>query len=584
MTESDPGWDRTIAINLKGVFNWGKAVVPAMTSGTARAVAEDAGMRRSSATALGGTSMRHERPGTARTFGCAAALAAVMAVVFAATAFPAAAASKFVFANESPYDTLDPHTVFDVGRVAVRLNLYDGLYRWLDNPPKLAPWLAEGYTVSPDGLTYTFKLRKGAKFHDGAEVTAEDVRYSMERILGLKQGAAAILSKMVDPGTTNVPDRYTVQFTLKKPSAIFLALVPEIHVVNSALLKKNEKGGDWGAAWLTTNDAGSGSYTLGRHDPAVGFTARRFKDHFMGWGDKYIEELEFLHVKEDNTRVLGMIKGDYHGTGGYLPLDQVKRLKAGPSVKVLEQESMRIMMFQLHNQRAPLTDVHVRRAINYAFDYAGFNNEILGGSVERNPVPIPNNMWGVPKDVKGYSYDLEKAKQELAQAKVKVDRPLTVAYLTGFSQTEQAATVMANGLRKLGIETKIASDLWPVMVDKMKKPETSPDMVVYWISTYYADPHNWIGEMFHSDQWGTFKASSFYKNPKVDELLDVALRATDQKARQKAYEDAARIVVDEGAGVWIYNTKWFGPYAKNVEGIRFSPIGNGQEMRWVYFK
>ena len=304
----------------------------------------------------------------------------------------------------------------------------------------------------------------------------------------------------------------------------------------------------------------------------------------MGWGDKYIEELEFLHVKEDNTRVLGMIKGDYHGTGGYLPLDQVKRLKAGPSVKVLEQESMRIMMFQLHNQRAPLTDVHVRRAINYAFDYAGFNNEILGGSVERNPVPIPNNMWGVPKDVKGYSYDLEKAKQELAQAKVKVDRPLTVAYLTGFSQTEQAATVMANGLRKLGIETKIASDLWPVMVDKMKKPETSPDMVVYWISTYYADPHNWIGEMFHSDQWGTFKASSFYKNPKVDELLDVALRATDQKARQKAYEDAARIVVDEGAGVWIYNTKWFGPYAKNVEGIRFSPIGNGQEMRWVYFK
>jgi len=85
---------------------------------------------------------------------------------------PAAAQTRFVFANESPYDTLDPHAAFDVGRVAVRLNLYDGLYRWLDNPPKLEPWLAESHTVSPDGLTYTFKLRKGAKFHDGAEITS----------------------------------------------------------------------------------------------------------------------------------------------------------------------------------------------------------------------------------------------------------------------------------------------------------------------------------------------------------------------------------------------------------------------------
>ena len=70
---------------------------------------------------------------------------------------------------------MDPHAAFDVGRVAVRLNLYDGLYRWLDNPPVLNPWLAESHTVSPDGLTYTFKLRSGAKFHDGAEVTADDV-------------------------------------------------------------------------------------------------------------------------------------------------------------------------------------------------------------------------------------------------------------------------------------------------------------------------------------------------------------------------------------------------------------------------
>lgn len=513
-----------------------------------------------------------------------ATLAALIALALTVVAQPASAQPRFVFANESTYDTLDPHVVWDVGRVAVRLNLYDGLYRWLDNPPKLHPWLAESHTVSPDGLRYTFKLRKGARFHDGTEVTADDVRYSMERMLALKKGAAPFLSTMIDPGNTRVVDRYTVEFTLKKPSAIFLSVVSEIHAVNSALVKKHEKGGDWGAAWLASNEAGSGSYMLTRFDPAVGFVARRFKDHFMGWSGRAIEEIEFQHVKEDSTRILGMIRGDFQGTGGYLPLDQVKRLREAPNVKVIEQESMRIFMFQLNNQRPPLSDVHVRRAISSAFDYDGFNKEILGGSVERNPVPIPNNMWGVPRDVKGYSYDLERARQELAKARVKVDRPLTIGYLTAFTQTEQAATLLQAGLRKVGIESRLQGELWPVMVDKMKKPETSPDIVIYWISTYYPDPHNWIGEMFHSGQWGTFKASSFYKNPRVDELLDTALRSTDQKVREKAYQDAARIVVEDAAGVWVYNTKWFGPYAKNVEGIRFSPVGSGQEMRWAYFK
>jgi peptide/nickel transport system substrate-binding protein len=375
-----------------------------------------------------------------------------------------------------------------------------------------------------------------------------------------------------------------VQFTLGKPTAIFMAVVPEVHVVNAALLKKQEKGGDWGAAWLNSNDAGSGSYVLSRYDPAIGFIAKRFPGHFMPWGAKYLDEIEFRHVKEDNTRVLGMIKGDTQGTGGYLPIDQVKRLReAQQTVKIVEQESMRIMMFQINNQRAPMNDVSVRRAISYAFDYDGFNKDILGGSVERNPTPIPNNMWGNPKDVKGYTYDLDKAKAELTKAKVKVDRPLTVGYLTGFSQTEQAATVMANGLRKLGIESKLVGELWPNMVERMKKPETSPDLVVYWISTYYADPHNWIGEMFHSGQWGTFKSSSFYRNAKVDELLDTALRSTDRKVREKAYQDATRIVVDEAAGIWVYNTKYYGPWAKTLEGIRFSPVGNGQEMRWVHY-
>src|SRR5262249_20765379 len=142
--------------------------------------------------------------------------------------------------------------------------------------------------------------------------------------------------------------------------------------------------------------------------------------HFKGWGPKYIDEIEFRGVKDTNTRVLGLLKGDYNGIGGYLQTDQLKKIEAGNG-KVLEAESMRVMMMQFNTTRAPFNDVHVRRALNYAFDYDGFNKEILGGQVERNPTPLPNTIWGVPKDLKGYSYDLEKAKAELAQAAAKVD-------------------------------------------------------------------------------------------------------------------------------------------------------------------
>lgn len=511
------------------------------------------------------------------------ALVAV-ALAMAGTAPGVEAKSRFVFANESDYDTLDPHAAFDVGRIAVRLNIYDGLMRWQKNPAQLEPWVAESYSISPDGLTYTFKMRKGVKFHDGTEMKASDVVYSMERILALGKGAASLFKTMIAPGQTKAVDDYTVEFKLTKPSAIFLSIVPEVHIVNEKLVKKNETNNDWGAAWLSKNDAGSGAYRVTQFDPAIGFVAVRNPDHFKGWGPKFIDEIEFRGVKDTNTRVLGLIKGDFNGIGGYLQTDQIKRIQASGNAKILEAESMRVMMMQFNTQRPPLNDVHVRRALNYAFDYDGFNKDILGGLVERNPTPLPNTIWGVPKDVKGYSYDLEKAKAELAKASAKVDRPLEIVYLTGFAQSEQAAQLYQNGLQKIGIQAKVVGTPWPTVVEKVTKPETTPDISVYWISTYYADPHNWIGEMFHSASAGTFKNAHHYKNPKVDALLDKALQSTDQAERAKLYEEATRIVVEDAPGLWIYNTKWYGPYSKNLQGIVFCPIGNAQEMRTAYYE
>jgi ABC-type transport system substrate-binding protein len=514
--------------------------------------------------------------------GYASTTALAVAAGLAVTA-PAAAKARFVFANESDYDTVDPHAAFDVGRVAVRLNIYDGLMRWQSNPALLEPWVAESHTISSDGLTYTFKLRRGVKFHDGTEVKAQDVVYSLDRILAVGKGAASLFKTMIEPGAATAADDHTVVFKLKKPSAIFLSIVPEIHIANSALLKGHETGGDWGQAWLSKSSAGSGAYKLTQFDPSIGFVAERFPEHFKGWGQKWLDEIEFRGVKDTNTRVLGLLRGDFQGIGGYLQTDQLNRIKQSGNAQVLEAESMRVMMAQFNVTRAPLSDLHVRRAINYAFDYDGFNKDILGGLVERNPTPLPNTIWGVPKDVKGYSFDIEKAKAELAQAGVKIDKPIELAFLTGFQQSEQAAQLLQNGLTKAGVPSKVVGYPWPTIVEKFKDVGTTPDVSIYWISTYYADPHNWVGEMFSSSTAGTFKNASHYSNPKVDELLEKALRSTDQAERAKLYEEATRIVVDDAAGMWIYNTKWYGPYASKLKGIVFCPIGSAQEMRTAYY-
>ncbi len=200
-------------------------------------------------------------------------------------------------------------------------------------------------------------------------------------------------------------------------------------------------------------------------------------------------------------------------------------------------------------------------------------------SVARNPVPLPNNIWGAPKGVKGYTYDLDKAKEYLAKMK-EPPREITIGALAGYQQTEQAAALFQASLAKIGVKSKIVSEPWSVVSAKMRDEKQMQDTLFLWKSTYYADPNNWVGEMYDCDQFGG-RNNSWYCNREVDKLLKDSLATTDQEVRRKNYEKAATMVMEDAAGIFVYNTKWFGPFSKKVQGIRFCPIGDGQEMRWA---
>jgi peptide/nickel transport system substrate-binding protein len=207
----------------------------------------------------------------------------------------------------------------------------------------------------------------------------------------------------------------------------------------------------------------------------------------------------------------------------------------------------------------------------------------MKGRVVRNPMPIPRPLWGYPKDLPGYVYDLNKAKEYLAKAHVKITRPIEVHVQAPLEPTVQAALLLQSDLAKLGIELKIVKSMFPSIVASTKTVESTPDMWIHWVSTYFVDPENWIGEMYDSANGGSWKASSWYKNPQVDALLTQARSMLEQEERARLYEAACRLIVEEAPDIWVYNTVEYVPLAKTVQGFKFSLVGSGQEFWPVYF-
>ncbi len=517
-----------------------------------------------------------------------AALGAVMAI---SPMTAAADDDELVWGDTLPKG-LDPHVVYDVPMQFYMLNVYDGLYRYVGNPPELVPWLAEGHEASEDGTEWTFTLREGATFHDGSPVTADDVVYSFRRVLTLGQGPAGAFLPVIGPdGVTKVDER-TVAFELKQAYAPFLAAVPLVAIVNADLVQEHETADDeWATQWLSSNSAGSGAYIPDpeTYVPQEKLDLSLFEDHFYGWSDNPdpVETVRAYPVGETATRVLSLVNGDIHATDSYLPTDQVERIEAAENAYVSRDESMRIMIIRMHNDRPPFDNKNFRKCVSHAFDYEGFIDVVLGGYPVRNAGPIPQNLWGAPDDLEGYDYDLEKAQEFCDAARAEgapLDRTLEIHIQTALEQTTQAAEILQAGLSGVGVDLDLIASTWPHLTSSASARESTPDMWVHWVSTYFVDPENWIGQMYDSGFHGTWKASSWYQDDRVDELLGNARAEVDRDKRAEYYQEASRIVVDDAADIWIYNTVQLRGLSSDVKGYKFSPVGSGGELRWMWLE
>jgi peptide/nickel transport system substrate-binding protein len=496
-----------------------------------------------------------------------------------------------LISSDQPPKNLDPHQVYDVPMQGYALNAYDTLFRYEGNPPKLLPWLALSYSAAEDGVNWEFKLRPGCTFHDGSAVTAQDVVYSFQRVLGLGKGPAGAFLPVLKPAGVTAPDGATVRFKLEHPYAPFLAAIPLVSIVNPRVLKPHEKNGDWAAAWLASAEAGSGAYSFEpkTYLPLQRLDLKRYEQHFMGWKDnpRPVAAIAYRPITETSTRILALLKGTVDWTDSYLPVDDVAEVEKSKISHVQKNPNMRIFLIRMNNTKPPFDNANARKGFAHAFDYQGFIQQILKGYAQRDPTPLPNTLWAFPKDVKGYDYDLKKAKAYFDKARQEgapLHRPVQLHIQEALAQTSQAAQLFQSSLAEIGINLKIVNDTWPNLTTSTSQAATTPDMWIHWVSTYFVDPENWIGQMYDSRFHGTWKASCWYKNAKVDALLDQGRRTIGEAARKPLYDEATRLVVADSPDIWIYNTVDLRGINNRVEGFRYCPVGGGTEVRWIHLK
>jgi peptide/nickel transport system substrate-binding protein len=318
--------------------------------------------------------------------------------------------------------TLDPGEAFEFSGVEVVANLYDKLIDVdLKNNNALIGDLAESWTVSPDNLTYTFKLRPGVKFHSGNPLTAADVVYSFQRVVTMNKSPGFIITQFgINKDTVldkvKATDDQTVTITVSKPFAptfVLNCLTSGVaSIVDSKLVKANEKDGDWGNAWLKLNSAGSGAYRVRSYRPNEQYALEANESWYKG--APKTKRVIVRHVAEPASQRLLLEKGDVD-IARNLSKDQLAAVKGNGNLEIVQGDKGYILYLGLNQKNPNLAKPEVREALKWLVDYDAIEKNIVEGTYKGHEAFLPKGFLGAIND-RPYKLDVAKAKELLAKA------------------------------------------------------------------------------------------------------------------------------------------------------------------------
>lgn len=479
--------------------------------------------------------------------------------------------------------SLDPINQTNNWEYVVADNVYESLV-YPDPSPEILckPWLAESWEISDDARTYTFHLRKGVKFHDGSEVTAEDVAFSIDRQQRIG-GAIASYFKAIKPGSTEVIDRYTVAFHLEKPDPSFLASLFVFKILNKdQILKHKEAGkfgefGDYGIKWIDSHDAGSGPYEVVKRVHGDRLVLEKFKDYTLReWKPTSIDRVMIYIIPEIVTIATKMRKGEVDLADWTLLPKTMKELQEIGGIKVYYDAIDTPWFLVLNNKKPPLDDVYVRKAMAYAFDYETVIKDILVGGV-RSQGPVPNNVAGHNDDLMVYKKDIKKAKEVIKKSKYSKKEllkfELELAAVAGSERFVNIGLLAAASFKEIGLNVKVKEVRWADICQHQAKPETAFHIVVFYQSAKIPHPQQFL--VFYTPEgWGTAYPAGgiYYENPEVTELVGKAKAASSTDDQFKYYGKAQQFIVEDSPCLFMHNDLLPQPIWRYVKGYKM-PAG-----------
>lgn len=469
--------------------------------------------------------------------------------------------------NGYPIITADPATASDWYDTETMYNLYSPLV-YPAPEGGVRPHLATGWeAVGGDFTHWRFALRQGVLFHSGYEMTAEDVAFSMTRFITMGRGNSGPLGQV----TAEVVDRYTVDFFLDKPSAIFPDTLALFFPVEKALVLANIKtpgnygeSGDYGEDWLATHDAGTGPYMMTNHIPGQRLDATRFVDYFEGWSDKGwgpdevpIERLIFIMETDYTTLMILMKSGDLdlEINGGWT-LPQLQQIQADPNLDLTTVWAQNVTVW-MNTQVPPTDDEHFRKAILYAYDYVSVVGPWEEFGNGETGIFLPNMPGYVPIEPQPREQNLERARQELALSKYadKLDDVKVVFHFCGGLDFEEDVGLQLQAdMAQLGVTVEVAGPPWPEYSAECSAPETTPNMTIFLFAPQAAPTHDYYTySMFAPRGLGwIFEAHWYFEDKQIIQLLDTTRAEADPVARLALYEQLQPLIADHALAFYPY--------------------------------
>jgi peptide/nickel transport system substrate-binding protein len=454
--------------------------------------------------------------------------------------------------------TLDPQFVTDVPTSRVVMQIHETLVKY-DLDMNIVPCLAESWTTSADRLTWTFKLRKGIKFHDGTPFNAEAVKYNFDRIVD-PAIASPRKSTVVMVQNVKIVDEYTVSITTKQPFAPLLAQLTSynISIMSPTAAKKWEKK-------YGQNASGTGPFKLESWTPGEKIVLARNENY---WGSKtYLDKVVIRVVPEDSTRVMLLLSGEADVISSVPPV-LTEKLKQSKDVKILRKLGFRTIYIGLNNKMKPFTDVRVRKAVAHAINPEAIVDGILngmatiGGSFESPVIP------GAIQGLKPYPYDPARAKKLLAEAGYPNGLTTTFYTPTGrYLMDRQVSEAVQAQLKEVGINAEIKAPDFGAFIALLDKGTEAP-MFLLGKGSPTGDLDLTLNLTIKT---GGLMNQFQYSNSKIDGMIVEQEGIIDVKKRYQVLYDIQKIVYDEcPAVVLFYEDQIFGTRA-NVNGVGLYP-------------